>query len=301
MHSFSLISREIAKNGDRLHTFKKFSEALLLRKGLSTRIASQSGNVCQCRALSTSAFMSALNRPSQKELFAKAKKHREKFRHHFQERSKVFRKRIDDVKDKIMTIPNVICIFRIGCTPLIGYLVVTEHFIPANILLILAALSDMLDGYIARTYPGQKSLLGSMLDPVADKFLITTLFVTLSYSQLIPVLLTTIIITRDVLLVIGGFIRRYQLLERPVTLKRFFDPSVSSVKVKPTLVSKINTGLQLLLIASSLASPVLGFENHSALKALCVITAGTTVFSGLQYARGRAMIPVKEIRLWKKK
>lgn len=101
-------------------------------------------------------------------------------------------------------------------------------------------------------------MLGSILDPVADKLLISTLFVTLAYSHLVPgliiityynifksihfsflVILTSIVIIRDSLLIIGGFVRRYQLLEPPVTLRRYFDTSVSSLRVEPTLASKV--------------------------------------------------------------
>ncbi|CEF62069.1 Cardiolipin synthase [Strongyloides ratti] len=192
-------------------------------------------------------------------------------------------------KDRIYTIPNLLCGIRILSTPLIGYLVIYEAYQPACILFILAGVTDFLDGFIARHWPSQRSLFGSIIDPVADKFLVSVLFVTLTYSQLIPWQLTTLVLSRDISLIIGGFIKRYQILQKPVTFKRFFDPSVDPVKMLPTFISKINTTLQLSLVAFSLAAPIFDFTNHPALTALCWITAYTTVHSGLQYIGGKAM------------
>lgn len=73
-----------------------------------------------------------------------------------------------------------------------------------------------MDGWIARTWDGQSSKLGSFLDPMADKVLIATLFLTLTYSNLIPLLLTEMIIARDLLLVGAGFVIRFISLPKPV-------------------------------------------------------------------------------------
>jgi cardiolipin synthase len=153
-----------------------------------------------------------------------------------------YRKKLADVKDNAYTIPNGLCILRIAMTPVIGTLVVYAHYPLACGLFAFAGFTDLLDGYIARHWPSQRSLLGSMLDPVADKLLVTSLFITLTYVHLIPVALTAVVILRDVCLVAGGFIRRYQLLDPPVTLKRYFDPSVSSVQITPTFFSKVCLG-----------------------------------------------------------
>lgn len=75
-----------------------------------------------------------------------------------------------------------------------------------------------MDGWIARTWSNQSSKLGSFLDPMADKVLIATLFLTLTYVDLIPLLLTEIIIFRDVLLVAAGFVIRYISLPKPVSI-----------------------------------------------------------------------------------
>lgn len=74
-----------------------------------------------------------------------------------------------------------------------------------------------LDGWIARTWESQSSNLGSFLDPMADKVLIATLFLSLTYADLIPVALTGMIIARDVILVTAGFVIRYRSLPPPVS------------------------------------------------------------------------------------
>uniref|UniRef100_A0A915BT38 cardiolipin synthase (CMP-forming) n=2 Tax=Parascaris univalens TaxID=6257 RepID=A0A915BT38_PARUN len=186
--------------------------------------------------------------------------------------------------DNIMTIPNALSILRIGLTPIIGYLVVEECFTIAISLFSIAGITDLLDGYIARNVKGQSSLLGSALDPIADKLLVSTLFITLTYVDLIPCLLTAVVILRDLSLLIGGFVKRYRALMPPMTLRRFFDPSISPMRVAPTVASKVNTALQLSLVACSLVSPLFDFVGHPSLTVLCMATGATTVFSGLQYA-----------------
>ncbi|VDD90484.1 unnamed protein product [Enterobius vermicularis] len=187
------------------------------------------------------------------------------------------------LRRKIMTVPNALCFFRMGITPFIGYLVITHYFGSACCLLVIAGLTDLLDGYIARHMRGQSSSLGSIIDPVADKVLVTTMFLTLTYVNLIPVVLTTLVVLRDLGLVTGGFLKRFKMLPPPVTLKRFFDSSITPFQVTPTFLSKVNTALQLTVVTFSLAAPVFAFTNHSWLSYLYLMTGITTVSSGMQY------------------
>ncbi len=107
----------------------------------------------------------------------------------------------DDIKETSITIPNALCLARIALSPIIGALVINEHFAVALSLFVVAGATDLvcvyflqifdvyyfqLDGFIARRYPSQQSLLGSVLDPLADKALVSVLFLTLTYVQLIP-------------------------------------------------------------------------------------------------------------------
>ncbi|RCN44678.1 putative CDP-diacylglycerol--glycerol-3-phosphate 3-phosphatidyltransferase [Ancylostoma caninum] len=197
----------------------------------------------------------------------------------------------DSGRYKLKTIPNALCIGRIIATPIVGYLVVQHEFPIAFGLFVAAGLTDMLDGLIARNVPGQKSLLGSVLDPIADKLLVSVMFITLSYAALVPWQLTAVVLSRDVCLIVGGFYKRYRTMEPPYTLQRFFNPEVSSMQVVPTLMSKVNTVLQLSVIAGSLCIPVfhLGEFSTQLATGLYWVTAFTTVYSGLQYASGRAL------------
>ncbi|KAF8645070.1 hypothetical protein AX16_008128 [Volvariella volvacea WC 439] len=93
-----------------------------------------------------------------------------------------------------------------------------------------------------------QSVLGTILDPAADKLLMTTLTITLSMKGLIPIPLAVIILGRDVLLSLSAFWIRYTSLPHPKTFKRYWDFSIPSAEVRPTYISKVNTALQLALM-----------------------------------------------------
>ncbi|KTF90902.1 hypothetical protein cypCar_00026836 [Cyprinus carpio] len=136
------------------------------------------------------------------------------------------------------TIPNYLCMARILLSPVLGYLIMEQYFHVSLGLFVLAGATDLLDGYIARNWPNQKSALGSALDPLADKILISILYVSLTCAQLIP--------------------------GRPC-------------------VFQINTGVQLFLVAASLAAPVFHYTDSVLLQSLWYITALTTAASGYSY------------------
>lgn len=200
-----------------------------------------------------------------------------------QETKVIVEKRIGDMKENIFTIPNGLSLARISATPFLGYLVIQEMYVPAMALCILAGITDLLDGYIARNFENQKSRFGSFLDPAADKFLIATLFLTLTVRGLIPVPLTVLIISRDICLVAAGFYIRYLSLPPPRTFLRYFDATLATASVSPTMISKLNTALQLGLVSITLTAPIFDFVNHPYLQTLWYLTAGTTVLSGLSY------------------
>uniref|UniRef100_A0A8C9GB76 cardiolipin synthase (CMP-forming) n=1 Tax=Pavo cristatus TaxID=9049 RepID=A0A8C9GB76_PAVCR len=84
------------------------------------------------------------------------------------------------------TIPNILSMARMGLAPVLGYLIVEENFNVALGVFVLAGVTDLLDGFIARNWANQKSALGSALDPLADKILISVLYVSLTCANLIP-------------------------------------------------------------------------------------------------------------------
>ncbi|XP_043088168.1 cardiolipin synthase (CMP-forming) [Puntigrus tetrazona] len=181
------------------------------------------------------------------------------------------------------TIPNYLCVARIVLSPVLGYLIMEQYFHVSLGLFVLAGATDLLDGYIARNWPNQKSALGSALDPLADKILISVLYVSLTYAQLIPAPLTALIISRDVALIAAVFYVRYKTVPPPVTLSKFFNPCYTTARLKPTLISKINTAVQLFLVAASLAAPVFHYTDSVLLQSLWYVTALTTAASGYSY------------------
>ncbi|KAL4709837.1 hypothetical protein ACJJTC_000324 [Scirpophaga incertulas] len=195
------------------------------------------------------------------------------------------REKFDEVveRENVFTIPNLLCVARIVMSPYLGYVILQDNYTLALGLLTFAGVSDLLDGWIARNWKGQSSKMGSFLDPMADKVLIATLFVSLTWQNLIPLSLTLLIVGRDLALVIAGFVIRYRSLPPPRTLSRYFDVTHATAQLAPTTISKVNTAIQLLLVGSTLASPVFGYVNHPALTMLCSITATSTIVSAVSY------------------
>lgn len=186
-------------------------------------------------------------------------------------------------RENVLTIPNLLCISRIVMSPFLGYLILQSDFHLALGVFVLASISDLLDGWIARNFESQASKMGSFLDPMADKVLIATLFLSLTYVDLIPVVLTGAIITRDLCLVAAAFYVRYKSLPPPRTLSRYFDVTHATAQLSPTAISKWNTGMQLLLVATTLAAPVFSFVDHPILHVMWYVTASTTLASAVSY------------------
>uniref|UniRef100_A0ABK0LVS5 cardiolipin synthase (CMP-forming) n=1 Tax=Rattus norvegicus TaxID=10116 RepID=A0ABK0LVS5_RAT len=187
------------------------------------------------------------------------------------------------------TIPNLLSMTRIGLAPVLGYLILEEDFNVALGVFALAGLTDLLDGFIARNWANQKSALGSALDPLADKVLISILYISLTYADLIPVPLTYMIISRDVMLIAAVFYVRYRTLPTPRTLAKYFNPCYATARLKPTFISKVNTAVQLILVAASLAAPVFNYADSIYLQILCshqlltVPPKGVDLYESLQY------------------
>ncbi|KAJ2661469.1 hypothetical protein IWW48_002452 [Coemansia sp. RSA 1200] len=185
--------------------------------------------------------------------------------------------------EKVLTIPNALTMARIISSPYIGYLIVQQEYGLALAGCVVFGLTDALDGYIARKY-NMRSFVGSIIDPAADKVLMTTLTLSLTYSGLMPTVLAAVIIGRDVALSFAAFFIRWATLPPPKTVARYFDLSIPSVEVRPTRISKWNTALQLLLMGATLTSPVFGISADCiGLVGLQWLTGTTTVASGIGY------------------
>jgi len=165
-----------------------------------------------------------------------------------------------------LTIPNLITLFRIILTPLFIIFLIQGNYGKALVVFILAGVSDLADGLIARTWQ-QKSRLGSYLDPLADKILMAASFVTLSIYHLIPSWLTVIVLSRDVALALGVLI--FRLADIPLT-------------VRPSLVGKWTTTFQLITVGFVLLSKIVTIPPLLLL-GLFWVTGALTAISGMQY------------------
>lgn len=135
-----------------------------------------------------------------------------------------------------MTLPNLISIARLLAVPAILWFMITDAFGVAAVLLVVTALSDAVDGFIAKRF-GQESELGRYLDPLADKALLASVFIALGAKGLLPVWLILLAVSRDVLIV--GAVILSLVVGAPVA-------------VQPLWVSKANTVAQFLLVGATL-------------------------------------------------
>ncbi|KXJ68463.1 probable cardiolipin synthase (CMP-forming) [Aedes albopictus] len=220
----------------------------------------------------------------------------EKNKQLLQEKKKVIIQDIRDRKDKVKerveevierenvaTIPNLLCVGRIVMSPYLGYVIVQSDFRLAMGMLVVAGLTDMADGFIARNWPSQASRLGSFLDPMADKILVGSLVISMSYAELLPLWLTGMILFRDVFLIGAGFVIRYISLPQPRTLSRYFDVTHATAQLAPTFISKVNTAVQLVAVATTLGAPIWNYVDHPYLHALWYLTGFTTVAAAMSY------------------
>lgn len=164
-------------------------------------------------------------------------------------------------------LPNLITLSRIVAIVPICWLLWQDDYVLAFVCLVLAGLSDGLDGFLARRY-GWFTRLGAMLDPLADKLFIVSLMVLFALKGDLPMWLMWLVIGRDVLIVSGA------LLYRLVT---------GALEMRPLLISKINTALQILLLAVTLAHAGFYGLPQLLLAGLQWLVAATSLFSGLAY------------------
>ena len=165
-----------------------------------------------------------------------------------------------------LTIPNLITLFRIILTPLFIIFLIQGNYRKALVVFVLAGVSDMADGLIARTWQ-QKSRLGSYLDPLADKLLMAASFVTLSIYHQIPSWLTVVVLSRDVILAVGVVI--FRLADIPLV-------------VRPSLAGKWTTTFQLVTVGFVLLNKIWAFPPL-VLPVFFYVTGALTTISGLQY------------------
>lgn len=166
----------------------------------------------------------------------------------------------------VLNVPNSLTLLRIALIPVFVYLLGERRFDAALVVLLIAGLTDGLDGTIARA-ANQQTKVGAYLDPLADKLLLTTGFVALSLLHLVPVWASVLIISRDLLLMTATLVGRWT--EQPID-------------ISPSIWGKATTLFQLayLLLVVTLASRRMDLQL---LAPLLYLVVGTTLFSGGHY------------------
>jgi len=158
-------------------------------------------------------------------------------------------------RETYWTVPNIITLARIASSPLLAALILQGKYAYAVGGLAVAAGSDWLDGHIAKNY-NQSSVLGSFLDPFADKVLVTALAVPLAMQGFLPMPLVVVVVGRDALLIGGSFVMRVR--NRPTGAPFFDTTSSATFQITPNLLSKVNTALQFGVLTFALSRALWG-------------------------------------------
>ena len=166
-----------------------------------------------------------------------------------------------------LSIPNLITLGRILLVPVVVWAISSGAMWAAFVLFLAAGVSDAVDGFLAKRF-GMTTVLGAYLDPVADKALIVSIYVTLGISNVIPHWLVILVVSRDILIV-GGVLLAW-LVGTPL-------------KVKPLLVSKLNTVAQIAFACVVLGSLGFGIEARTLTLALMGLVAALTLLSVAAY------------------
>ncbi|MGQ0676136.1 MAG: CDP-alcohol phosphatidyltransferase family protein [Rhodospirillales bacterium] len=169
--------------------------------------------------------------------------------------------------DLRLVLPNLITLARLCAVPVTIYLIITGHMGWAFWLFVCAGISDAVDGFLAKHFRAH-SVIGGYLDPLADKALLVSVYVTLGLQGYLPAWLVILVVFRDALIVLG--IALSHALGQPLHMK-------------PLMVSKINTGLQITLAAAALLLHGHGIDDRRLLPVLTALVAASTLVSGAAY------------------
>ena len=167
-----------------------------------------------------------------------------------------------------MSIPNFLSLIRIILVPVTVIFLIDGAYLKGLAVITLAGLTDALDGFLARIL-SQKTILGAYLDPIADKALLTSCFVTLSIVGVKPGWLAVIVVSRDFIILVG--------------ISILFMVSIP-FEIRPIFVSKVTTAVQLITIVLVLAFKTVGGDGHPLIvHVMFWLTAGFTTVSGFHY------------------
>jgi cardiolipin synthase (CMP-forming) len=170
----------------------------------------------------------------------------------------------------VLNVPNTLTLLRLVAIPIFLILLTDFRYREALVVFVAAGVTDALDGAIARL-THTKTTLGAYLDPAADKLLLMSAFVALAFLQEVPRWLVVIVLSRDVMLVLGYFL--------------LFTMTQHAMEVRPSVAGKLSTFLQLSAVAVVLVSLVYpGTVPPMAETVLFLVTGLVTAVAGFQYA-----------------
>ena len=170
---------------------------------------------------------------------------------------------------RIWTVPNQITLLRLGFLPFFLILISYERYRWALLILVLAALTDAIDGLLARRL-NQRSAVGAYLDPIADKLLLSSSFVALTFKKKLAWWLTILILSRDISILAVGAV---------IILISGYRP------FPPTIYGKLTTFFQIVLVFAVVLAAAFPAPWFSPLRrGLILIVAALTVISGFNYS-----------------
>jgi cardiolipin synthase (CMP-forming) len=167
------------------------------------------------------------------------------------------------IRGNRLSIPNLVTLVRILLVPIVVWAITSGEMQIAFLLFVGAGVSDAIDGFVAKRFH-MTSELGAYLDPLADKALIVSIYVSLGIAGKLPLFLVILVVSRDIM-IIGAFMLAW-LVGKPMA-------------ARPLMVSKINTVAQILLAALVLAEQGFGFDADLTSKLLMALVAVLTLLS----------------------
>ena len=166
-----------------------------------------------------------------------------------------------------VNIPNLISLVRLLCVPLTVWLITNSEVLAAFWVFVFASISDALDGFIAKRFDLETEL-GAYLDPIADKALLVSVFITLGQAGYLYSWLVLLVVFRDGLILVGAFL--YHFIHQ-------------NLKIEPLLISKINTVAQFILVILVLGLHGYSLANNVIIEVMVYVVAITTLMSGAVY------------------
>ncbi len=166
-----------------------------------------------------------------------------------------------------MTIPNIITVFRLVIIPYLIVMILQEEWVTAFALFAIAGISDGVDGYIARRFD-MRSEFGAVIDPLADKALLVSIYITLAIVGQIPAWLAIIVVSRDIMIVMAFMVS--WVMAQPMA-------------VKPMFVSKANTALQIVFAAVVLGALAFDLDIRWFVDLFMILIVALTIITAAAY------------------